>query len=126
MLVIRKGQMEVFSRYMRTQFEERMVVHLKTTFPEQIQSMSELDLRNVVQTNIDNAAKYDVIGESDVQRYLEYVVCYGPDFDTHPKTSWAGQILHDKDLAGTEKMNQIEGYELFILRDEQPWTSTDG
>jgi hypothetical protein len=42
-------------------------------------------------------------------------VRYGSDFDTDPETSWAGKILRDESFTGTENMNQINDYELFVL-----------
>jgi hypothetical protein len=119
MLRIRKAQMDALSKYMLKQFEDRMIVHLRSTFPEQTQNVPEPVLRATIRTGIDSAATYDVTDEADVQRYLGCVVLYGPDFDTNPKTGWAGQILCNKDLSGTEKMNQIDDYELFASAGNQ-------
>ena len=38
------------------------------------------------------------------------------DFDTNPKLSWAGEILRDKTLDGTQKMDRIDNYALFVLK----------
>lgn len=110
---IRKVQMEELSKAMLKQFEDRMVVHLRSAFPEQTQDLPEPALRATIRSGIDSAAKYDVTDEVDVRRYLECVVLYGPDFDTNPKTAWAGRILKNRELTATDKMNQIDDYALF-------------
>lgn len=115
MLKIRKEQNDELAKAAVKRFEDWMVVHLQSTFPEQTKDMMEPDLRKMIQAGIDNAAKYDVTDEADVERYLECMVAYGPDFDTDSKTSWAGAILKNENLTGTEKMNQINDYELFML-----------
>ena len=116
MVIVRREQIEVLSEYMHARFITRMLAHLKATFAVYTQGTSEPDLRRLILSTIDTAARYDITNEDDVQRYLERAVCYGADFDTNPKTSWAGQILQEKDLTGTEKMDRIDHYELFLLR----------
>ena len=116
MLVIRKEQMEVLGRYMLKQFEDRMVIHLRSGFREQTKDMPETDLRSMIQTAIDKGKVYNVTTEDDVQRYLEYMMIYGPEFDTDPKTMWAGEILRTEDMDGTEKMELMD--EHFDLEEE--------
>jgi hypothetical protein len=69
----------------------------------------------MIHAGIVKAESYDITDEVDVERFLECMVRFGLDFDNHPQTSWAGQILQDKSLSGTEKMNQIDDYALFVL-----------
>jgi hypothetical protein len=113
MLKIRKTQMDSLSEAMLKQFEDRMVTHLRAACPEQTQDLPESELRTVIRTGIENAAKYDITSEVDIRRYLECSVVYGLDFDTNPKTTWASHILNNKDLSGTEKMNRVDEYALF-------------
>jgi len=115
MVIIRKEQMEVLSKNMVDQFIDRAGAHLQRTFPEQIKNMAETDLREMIHAGIVKAESYDITDEVDVERFLECMVRFGFDFDNHPQTSWAGQILQDKSLSGTEKMNQIDDYALFVL-----------
>lgn len=112
MLIIRKEQLEVLSQYTLGQFENRMVVHLHTNFSGQIK---ENELRTMVQIGIGRAEKYSIIMEDDIRQYLEYMVIYFPDFDTNPKTAWAGEVLRDKNLSGTEKMSKIDNISLFSM-----------
>lgn len=115
MLVIRKEQMDVFGNYEIRKFEDRMVLHLRSSLPEETKSITERVLREMIHAGIDKAESYQVTDEVDVERFLECVVRYGRVFDTDPKTSWAGEILRDESFTGTEKMNQINDYELFVL-----------
>lgn len=116
MLVIREEQMGAFRQYMLKQFEDRMVIHLNRNFPDEIKNIPELDLREIICICIDKAAKYDVTDETDVKRYLEYVVRYDSNFDINLNLPWTTKILSDKKLTGIEKMNQLDDYELFVLR----------
>ena len=75
--------------------------------------MPERELRATIHAGIERAEQYDIVSEVDIRRYLESVIVYGPDFDTNPKTAWAGHILHNKALSGTEKMNRVDEYALF-------------
>ncbi len=119
MLTIRKEQMEVLSRYMLKQFEDRMVVHLRNTFPDKTKDMPETNLHNLIQTGIEQSGQYDVELEYDVRRYLEFMMIYGSDFDMNPKTAWANEILHNKNMDGTFKMDLIDEHEMTLLM-EQP------
>jgi hypothetical protein len=113
MLVIRQEQMEVLGRYMLRQFEARMVLHLRATFPEPLRGMSESDLRDMIRDGIDKAAQYDVTTEGDVQRYLECMVLLGPNYDRDGELPWAGEILRRKDMDGQAKMDAIDEYSVF-------------
>lgn len=108
MLIIRKEQMAVLSQYMRRQFEHRLMMHLRTAFPERLQDIPEAELLAMIQGGIDKAAAYGVELEDDVERYVEYMVPYGSDFDTNPQTAWAGEILRTEHLDGSAKIASLD------------------
>jgi len=116
---IRKAQMQALSEYMLDRFEDRMVAHLRSRFPEQTQKMQEPDLRAFIRDGIDRARTYGVTKEFDVRRYLECMVTFGAEFDTEPQTSWAGDILRSEGLTGTGKMDWIDDHATFALREAQ-------
>jgi hypothetical protein len=120
MLKIRPEQMEEMSEYMLHQFEERMVEHLHSAFPDQTEELKKTDLQAIIRTGVDKAESYDVTDEVDVERYLECIVQYGTEFDTDVGTAWAGEILRTDTITGNEKMNQINDYELFVLTIDKP------
>lgn len=116
MLTIRREQMAVLERCMFKRFEDRMVVRLSTSYPQQCAAMSEPALRDMIREGTKQAAVYRVTAEFDVERYLECMVLYGVDFDTADRTLWAGEILRAEGVEGSEKMNRIDNHETFSRR----------
>lgn len=107
MLLIRKKQMEVLSKYMVKQFENRMIGHLQSQFPECTQNIPESSLRKMIQAGIEKASTYGVKRESDVQAFLEYIIIFGNNFDKKPEFDWAREILNDKSRNPGEKMYSL-------------------
>ena len=102
--------MKVLSEYMLKQYEDRMVAHLRSKFPDQTEDLVERDLRNLIHTGIEKAEKYHVTIEYDVQRFLEYMFTFGAKFDSNPETAWAEGILRANNINGSTKMDQLEEY----------------
>lgn len=115
MLIIRNEQLDILKKYMLDQFEDRMLVHLRTNFPENTKKLDDSYLREMIQFGIDRSKKYDVIAENDIRQYLEYMIMYSPNFDQIPETTWAGEILKDNNLNGSEKMRKIDNVSLFLF-----------
>jgi hypothetical protein len=115
MLVIRKEQMDVLSNYQLELFVKRVVEHLTLSFPDKTGSLKQKELEDLIRKGVDSAEKYDIDDESDVERYLDYVIRFGASFDIDKETAWASEILNNQEINGTEKMNQIDDYVLFQL-----------
>jgi hypothetical protein len=110
MLVIRDEQMEALRQYMLRSFQNRMVSHLRTDFPEETSEMSDEELQTLVQTGMDKAESYGIVYEDDIQRFLDYMLIHGPDFDqddSHPEVQ---AILRDEEMDGEEKMDEIDSH----------------
>ena len=107
MLRIRKEQMGAFRQHLRDQFVVQMVTHLREGFPDETCEMDAPALRAFINRGIDAAKDYGVVKRGDVRDYLECMLVLGPDFDRSPRTPWAGQILRDDGLDGTQKMRAI-------------------
>ena len=118
MLIIRKEQYKVLAKYALESFATRMKDHLLKRFPEQTKGSSEMELREFIRKTIDQAEPYDIVNKGDVQRFLEYCVLYGPEFDTNEKFEEVQVILNDSSLTGTMKMSKVDEYFLF-MRDEK-------
>ena len=116
MLTIRPDQLQTLSELMLKQFEDRMVTHLRAMYPDATQAKPEAELRRLIQEGIVRARGYQVKTENNVRRYLECMVSYGTRFDSGPETAWAGKILRDAKLTGTQKMDRIANYEVFALK----------
>jgi hypothetical protein len=107
--------MDVLAAAVRKALEDRLEKHLLHAFPKQASALGSGGLKALVKSGIARAATYDVMLEPDVRRYLELALCYGADFDTALKSKWAGEILKRDDLTGSEKINELDSYELFEL-----------
>ncbi|MBM4330028.1 MAG: hypothetical protein FJ117_02190 [Deltaproteobacteria bacterium] len=114
MLKIRDKQMKAFSEYMRRQFEDRMATHLRRTFPQATSGMTDAALLSLIREGIERADTYGIKRTTDVQTFLEFVACYGLNFDSDPSTAWAGRVLRDRTRNPSEKM-----YLLHQLRRER-------
>jgi hypothetical protein len=112
-MIIRKRQMETLSKQMRLQFEDRMVAHLRSNFPNHDLISDEEKLRLMIQGGMVRAARYDITFEDDIRRYLEYMLTLVPDFDVNPSASWAGEILRSNRIDGTNKMRRIDNVFVF-------------
>ena len=115
MLVIRRKQMEVLGDYVQRQFEHRMKEQLRTLWREEVGQMSDEELHALIREGITSAESYGITDETDVERYLELMVRRGARF--HVEEAWAAGILFNENLSGTQKMDQIDDYELFVLED---------
>lgn len=100
--------MDILTEPIRRRFEEQMLEHLRSAFAAQIAGVSEEDLRAVIRQTITKAATYHITAAPDVARYLEYVVCFGPNFYDAPELAWAAEILQSESLNGTQKMDLID------------------
>jgi hypothetical protein len=116
MLVIRRAQMDVLRTYMRGQFEQRMVKHLRERFPDRTQDCPDDSLRVVVRNSVKHAESYGIESEEDLRRFLEYVMIYGEQLDRREDTRWIGETLRRHDLDGTAKMDLLDSGELQALR----------
>lgn len=118
MLTIRKEQIKVFRDYVRIQFENRMKIHLKSNFSDKIANISEQDLCDLIHVGIERAIGHGVVLVDDIQRFLECVFTYGHDFGENSDIPWAYDILKEEGLTGTQKMDRIDAYTIFILGGE--------
>jgi hypothetical protein len=112
-MIIRRKQMESFTNQMRRQFEQRMGHHLRAKFPRETTSLDERTLEHLTISGIRRAERYGINFEDDIQRYLEYMMVLSHDFDTNPRTAWAGNILRRRDIDGAQKIDVIDSVYLF-------------
>ena len=104
-----------FSQERMNAFTSRMVDRLRLIFPKQIveQNLMESDLLPLVQQGIKTAESYGVVGEMDVELYIDCLVLLGPRFDTDQQFAWAGDSLRRSDIDGTAKMDFIHDHLVF-------------
>lgn len=84
MLRIDGRQLARFSDVARSDFEARMLVHLRGTFAELCRPLADAELRATIRRGVERAATYGLVQEYDVCRFLHLVVVLGRDFDVDP------------------------------------------
>lgn len=114
MLTVRRKQIAVLAAVMKDRFERRMLAHLRATFSDLTAGRLDDNILAFVRFGMKRSAVHDVAIERDVERYLEYMVLYGPRFDTDARYAWAAKIL-EGDASGTAKMDRIDEYDQFML-----------
>jgi hypothetical protein len=98
MMTIRREQIAAFRAPSFKAFEDRMMVHLHKLFPKQCKAASEMELRKTIQSGIEVAAKYGIMSERDVCKYIDFMMVLGQDFDKDPKLPWAESVLNNRGL----------------------------
>ena len=116
MLTMRAEQMATLKAEGLRKFVDEMLAHLRKRCPKQTEAMDDAALRESIGEGIAQAGEHGVTDENDVRRFLEYRTQYGPEFGQSPDTAWAGKILADKELDGTQKMDRIDEYHLFVVQ----------
>lgn len=95
MFVIRKSQLDAFSKAATLEFEKRMVVHLQRLFPDATAELGKMGLRTVIRFGIQRAFRYGLEREYDVCLYLHVMLALGSRFDEDPALPWARAALED-------------------------------
>jgi hypothetical protein len=116
MLVIRHEQMKVLGDAMQRQFELRTLERLHRNFPKQLENRMDEELLTMIRRGISQAAGYGIVSQIDVTRYIEYMILYGPDFDS--QLTRVGEILRTPGLQSAEKMDRIDDYDQFARNRE--------
>jgi hypothetical protein len=107
MLIIRKSQMEVFSRQMVKQFEDIMVLHLREDLEDRFKDLSEEDLRAFIRKGVSKAKNYGIERECDIEGFIDLMALLGPDFDVEEEFQWARDLLIKKDMQPEARLNEI-------------------
>lgn len=98
MMRIRKRQLEAIGERLARRWEDSMVVHLQTFFPERAEELGERGLLGAIELGVKKASRYGIRSERDVCKFLNFMFAYGFDFDTDPELPWAREILVREDL----------------------------
>jgi hypothetical protein len=93
MLTIRKEQFDEIGLRLAHRWEDTMVLHLETFFPERTTELGERGVRDAIDLGMKKSAKYDIHTERDVCKFLNFMFAFGFDFDTDPEFPWANAIL---------------------------------
>ena len=91
-MIIRQAQFQSFIDESNGLFESRMIVHLRKCFAAQCETLSDDQLRHIVEQGKKSAASYGITAERDVCKFIDIRTIHGPGFDQSP---WASKILND-------------------------------
>lgn len=120
MLVIRKEQMDELGRDALERYYRSIAAHLTTRFPTKTSALTPEEMRSMIARGIERANAHEITDQNDIRRFLEYLTEYGENFGRSSETAWAGDVLARDDLTGTEKVDELDRYELFVLAAGHP------
>jgi hypothetical protein len=95
MIIIRREQMNILSQSSLGSFEDRMVAHVGSFFPNHYKIMGEARIRGVIRYGYDRAKRHGLTTQRNVCLYLNQMLILGSDFDNDPQVPWAAETLDD-------------------------------
>jgi hypothetical protein len=107
MLTIRKIQMDALTNNVRKAYELKCVEYIKNKYPNETRDMNDDEMLQFVREGIENAAKYNIVERNDVLSFLEYMTCFGKNFETNPANEWATKVFNIKNLQGVERIIRL-------------------
>ena len=110
MLSMRPNQMKVLAQHTTRNFERRAMEHLRRCFPEQSKALGEQGLLELIRDGISRTESYAIDTEREVVKYIDLMVVFGREFDTHPRYPEARRILTDEDLTARSKVEKLYAY----------------
>jgi hypothetical protein len=109
MMTIQRRQIEAIGERLARRWEDTMVVHIETFFPESAAELGPEGVRHAIDLGLKKAARYGITSERDVCKFLNFMFAYGFDFDRDPELPWARAILLRDDLVRANvKMHLLE------------------
>jgi len=105
MLVIRAAQFKALEVGIILLFEDRLVEHARTYFPDACRQLGP-DLREAVVDSIALARQYGFRGQREACKFLNLQFSFGRSFDRDPRCRWAHPLLRGG-LPGVPKMERL-------------------
>jgi hypothetical protein len=107
MLTIRKEQMAAIGDGELKRFEQRMVRHIATEYPEKYQKLGEPKTLSLVREGIETGGQNGIKSAGPVAALIELMVEFGERFELSPDQAWAHEILAHETLPGGVKIELI-------------------
>lgn len=105
---IRPEQMQALADERRARFEEEVLTHLESAYPEELWTRTKDEVRERVRRAVDKALAYSIRTERDVTSFVDITFELGEEFDADPRFEWATKILNDDALDGRGKVAKIK------------------
>lgn len=93
MLTIRRVQEAAFQEASDRQFQERLLVHVRTYFRVDYELLGEAQIRKVIEHGLRSAARHGLQTRGQCCRYLDLILALGSHFDRDPLLPWAAAAL---------------------------------
>ena len=121
MLRIRTEQLDALRAPALDDFIDEMMLHVHEYFPKESMALGLEAVRARVEDGIKRAEAHGVTSPRAVCKYINMIMTFGPDFDTHPDTApWVRPILVDPEVPdGTARMDILSEKALSILEEEE-------
>lgn len=100
-MVVSESQLATLRTRLTERFEAEMVQHL-VEHHEHLRERSVEEVHALVRAGRARGLKSGIFATDDVRRFLMFVGRFGLDFGE--TKAWAGPILRDRELTGTEKV----------------------
>ncbi|NUQ73418.1 MAG: hypothetical protein HUU21_07675 [Polyangiaceae bacterium] len=126
MLRIRTEQLEALRAPALDDFIDEMMLHVHEYFPKESMALGLAAVRERIEDGIKKAEAHGVTSPRGVCKYINMMMTFSPDFDTHPDTApWVCPILDNPEIPdGTARMDLLSDKALAIL-DEAEGDRTD-
>lgn len=115
MIQIRSAQIEVFRKLEYLKIAERLSEYFQENYSEQVEAMGSEKLSDLIDLGLEKGRNFGIDTEYDARRFIECLIIYGAGFGFDGNSPWAREILDDRKMGGTEKMDRINEYETFSL-----------
>lgn len=116
-LTIREEQFRALARADWERFEADMVRHLRSRFAHVIWDLDVLRLCQLVRDGAAEARALRLFDETDVRRYLEYVIQFGSRWYEKPEYGEVAAIITMVGEDGTERMTTVD----LLMARKQGW-----
>src|ERR1700730_11831582 len=94
-MIIRQEQSQALEESLRQKFEDDMMAHLRSRYPQRCESYDDKRLRAFVRTGIDRAAERQLTSTYDVSVFVTLMMALHPAFDENPDFAWASELFDD-------------------------------
>jgi len=116
MLTIKKEQEKKFFDASFTSFENAMLSHVMTYYPNHYLMMKEPAIRQTIRVAFARAGKYGFDTQRNVCQYLNIMLILGSGFDQDPQYPWAEAMLKDTKVSDpTKKIDGISDKTLEVF-----------
>lgn len=93
------AQMQALQDGAKLEFEDRLVAHCHSYFPDQCCALGADGTREMVREAIARAGHHGFKIERHVSKFVDLFFTFGEGFDTDPALEWAQAILSDTTIA---------------------------